>query len=285
MIEKKTFGRTGHMSTRTIFGAVAVGSVTQEEADKTLDVLLEYGINHIDVAHSYGDAELRIGPWMKEHRDDFFLATKTEQRTRDGAWRELEQSLERMRVDTIDMWQMHLLIDPEQWETAMGPDGALEAFIEARDQGIVQYLGVTGHEVVVPKMHLRSLDRFDFDAVLLPYNYPMMQNPDYAAPFEQLVGVCQERNVAVQTIKSLARRRWGEQERNRATWYQPLEEQAAIDKAVHWVLGDPRVFLNTTGDIHILPKLLDAASRFESRPSEEEMEALAAEKDMAPLFV
>lgn len=285
MIEKKTFGRTGHMSTRTIFGAVAVGSVTQEEADKTLEVLLEYGINHIDVAHSYGDAELRIGPWMKEHRDDFFLATKTEQRTRDGAWRELEQSLERMRVDTIDMWQMHLLVDPEQWETAMGPDGALEAFIEARDQGIVQYLGVTGHEVVVPKMHLRSLDRFDFDAVLLPYNYPMMQNPGYAYAFDLLVGLCQERNVAVQTIKSLARRRWGEQERNRATWYQPLEEQAAIDKAVHWVLGDPRVFLNTTGDIHILPKVLDAATRFESRPSEEEMEALVAEKDMAPLFV
>ncbi len=285
MIEKKAFGRTGHMSTRTIFGAVAVGRVTQEEADKTLEVLLEYGINHIDVAHSYGDAELRIGPWMKEHRDDFFLATKTEQRTRDGAWRELEQSLERMRVDTIDMWQMHLLIKPEEWETAMGPGGALEAFIEARDQGIVRYLGVTGHEVVVPKMHLRSLERFDFDAVLLPYNYPMMQNPDYAAAFEQLVGVCEERDVAVQTIKSLARRRWGEREREYATWYQPLEEQEAIDKAVHWVLGDPRVFLNTTGDIHILPKILDAATRFESRPSDEEMEALAAEKDMAPLFV
>jgi len=285
MVEKKAFGRTGHMSTRTIFGAVAVGRVTQEEANKTLEVLLEYGINHIDVAHSYGDAELRIGPWMKEHRDDFFLATKTEQRTRDGAWRELEQSLERMRVDTIDMWQMHLLIKPEEWETAMGPGGALEAFIEARDQGIVRYLGVTGHEVVVPKMHLRSLERFDFDAVLLPYNYPMMQNPDYAAAFEQLVGVCEERDVAVQTIKSLARRRWGEREREYATWYQPLEEQEAIDKAVHWVLGDPRVFLNTTGDIHLLPKILDAATRFESRPSDEEMEALAAEKDMTPLFV
>ena len=285
MIEKKAFGRTGHMSTRTIFGAVAVGRVTQEEANKTLEVLLEYGINHIDVAHSYGDAELRIGPWMKEHRDDFFLATKTEQRTRDGAWRELEQSLERMRVDTIDMWQMHLLIKPEEWETAMGPGGALEAFIEARDQGIVRYLGVTGHEVVVPKMHLRSLERFDFDAVLLPYNYPMMQNPDYAAAFEQLVGVCEERDVAVQTIKSLARRRWGEREREYATWYQPLEEQKAIDKAVHWVLGDPRVFLNTTGDIHLLPKVLDAATRFESRPSDEEMEALVTEKDMTPLFV
>jgi predicted aldo/keto reductase-like oxidoreductase len=167
----------------------------------------------------------------------------------------------------------------------MGPGGALEAFIEARDQGIVRYLGVTGHEVIVPKMHLRSLDRFDFDAVLLPYNYPMMQNPDYADAFEQLVGVCENRNVAVQTIKSLTRRRWGERERNHATWYQPFEEQAAIDKAVHWVLGDPRVFLNTTGDIHLLPKILDAASRFESRPSDEEMEALVAEKDMAPLFV
>jgi len=285
MIEKKAFGRTGHQSTRTLFGAAALGHITQEQADETLELLLQYGVNHIDVARSYWDAELRIGPWMKEHRASFFLATKTEQRTRDGAWRELEESLERMRVDGVDLWQMHMLIDPEQWETAMGPGGALEAFIQARDQGIVRFLGVTGHELVAPKMHLRSLERFDFDSVLLPYNYPLARNPAYAADFEALLALCQSRNVAVQTIKSLCRRPWpAGAARNRVTWYQPLEDQTAIAQAVHWVLGDNRVFLNTSGDITLLPHILDAASRFERRPTQEEMDTLVAAYDMKPLF-
>jgi predicted aldo/keto reductase-like oxidoreductase len=221
---------------------------------------------------------------MDAHRDAFFLATKTEERTYEGAWRELEQSLERMQVDSVDLWQMHILVDPEQWETAMGPGGALEAFIEAREQGIVQFLGVTGHELVVPRMHIRSLQRFDFDAVLLPYNYPLMQDLAYAADFEALLEICEERNVAVQTIKSLARRRWREGEQTCATWYQPLEEQSAIDKAVHWVLGDSRVFLNTAADIDLLPRVLEAAARFEARPSAEEMQELVEEKHMEPLF-
>jgi aryl-alcohol dehydrogenase-like predicted oxidoreductase len=284
MIEKGPFGRTGHLSTRTIFGAAALWSVTQEEADSVLELLLEYGVNHIDTARSYGDAELRIGPWMDAHRDAFFLATKTERRTYDGAWRELEESLERMRVDTIDLWQMHFLIDPEEWETAMGPGGALEAFTEAREQGIVRFLGVTGHELVVPKMHMRSLERFDFDTVLLPYDYPLMQNPAYAADFEALLAVCEARDLAVQTIKSLVRRPWPEGEQNRNTWYQPLEEQEAIDKAVHWVLGDSRVFLITAGDIDLLPRVLEAASHFDERPSAEEMQALVEAKQMEPLF-
>jgi aryl-alcohol dehydrogenase-like predicted oxidoreductase len=286
MIEQMAFGRTGHTSTRTIFGAAALGwNVSQEQADQTLKVLLDYGINHIDVAHSYGDAEIRIGPWMPKHRDKFFLATKTDKRTYDAAWAELEMSLERMRTDTIDLWQMHFLIGEEEWETAMGPGGVLEAFVKAREQGIVRYLGVTGHELVVPKMHLKSLERFDFDAVLLPYNYLLMQNPTYAADFEALLDLCAQRNVAVQTIKSLCRRPWPEGvEHDAATWYQPLKEQDAIDQAVHWVLGDPRVFLNTTGDTRLLPKVLDAAARFERRPTDAEMAALAAEKDMEPLF-
>ena len=215
MIAQQAFGRTGHMSTRTLFGAAALWTVSQDEADRTLELLLEYGVNHIDTAASYGDAELRIGPWMKEHRQDFFLATKTEKRTYQGAWDELRRSLDRLQVDQIDLWQMHMLTDPADWEIAMGPDGALEAFVEARDQGLVRFLGVTGHGLTVPTMHLRSLARFDFDSVLLPYSYVMMQNPQYAADFEALVKVCQERNVAVQTIKSLVRRPWGEREQNR----------------------------------------------------------------------
>lgn len=285
MIAKAPFGRTGHLSTRTLFGAAALGRVTQAEADATLDVLLEYGINHIDVAASYGDAELRLGPWMPNHRKDFFLATKTEKRTYQEAWDELQRSLERMRVDSVDLWQMHVLVDPAEWEVAMGPGGALEAFIEARAQGLVRFLGVTGHGLTVARMHMRSLERFDFDSVLLPWNYPMQQNPQYAADFDALVAMCRERDVAVQTIKSLCRRPWGDRPHTRATWYEPLEAQSDIDKAVHWVLGRPELFLNTLSDIHLLPKVLDAASRFAQQPTDTEMEALVVAQEMEPLFV
>jgi aryl-alcohol dehydrogenase-like predicted oxidoreductase len=284
MIEKKMFGRSGHKSTRTLFGAAALGRVTQAEADHTLELLLEYGVNHIDTAASYGDSELRIGPWMARYRDQFFLATKTGQRTYREARDEFHRSLERLQVDSVDLIQLHNLGDAEEWEVAMGPDGALKAVTEARDEGLVRFIGVTGHGTHIAAMHLRSLKQFDFDSVLLPYSYVMMQNSQYAADFEALMAMCQERNVAIQTIKSLVRRPWGERERTRATWYEPLEDQAAIDRAVHWVLGNPDVFLNTVGDIHVLPKVLGAASRFEARPTAEQMEAEVEKKQMAPLF-
>jgi aryl-alcohol dehydrogenase-like predicted oxidoreductase len=284
MIEKQPFGRTGHVSTRILLGAAALGQVTQEEADRTLEVLLEYGVNHIDTAASYGDAELRIGPWMEKHRQDFFLATKSGERTRQGAWDELQRSLERLRVDSVDLWQIHALIDPEEWEVAMGPGGALEAFVEARDKGLTRFLGVTGHGWSIAAMHKRSLERFDFDSVLLPYNYVMMQNPQYAADFEALVALCRERNVAVQLIKTVARRPWGDRERTRATWYEPLEEQADIDRAIHWALSRPGVFLPAVGDIHVLPRVLDAAARFQAAPSDEEMQDMAGRLEMASIF-
>ncbi len=283
-IEKLPFGRTGHLSTRTLFGAAALGRVTQAEADKTLELLLQYGINHIDTAASYGDAELRIGPWMKEHRQRFFLATKTENRTYQAAKDELHRSLERMRIDSVDLWQMHLLVEPDDWETAMGPGGALEAFVEAREQGLVRFLGVTGHGVNVAKMHLKSLARFDFDSVLLPYNYAMMQNLQYAADLEGLTAVCQERHVAIQTIKSLTRGPWGNKPHTRATWYEPFETQDDIDTAVHWALNRPGIFLNTVGDIDLLPRVLDAASRF-TPMSQETADAAMAKLHSEPLFV
>lgn len=284
MIEKLEFGRTGHLSTRTLFGAAALSQVTQAEADQTLDVLLAFGVNHIDTAASYGDAELRIGPWMKQHRQDFFLATKTEKRTYQEAKEELYRSLERLRVDSVDLWQMHILVDPSEWETAMGPGGALEAFVEAREEGLVRFLGVTGHETTVAAMHLRSLERFDFDSVLLPYNFPMMKNPQYADDFAALLAVCRKRRVAVQTIKSITRGSWGSKTPDRATWYEPLEKQDEIDTAVHYVLNQPDFFLNTVGDIHLLPKVLDAASRFQ--PMEQAaVEKELAQLDMEPLFV
>ncbi len=285
MIERRPFGRTGHLSSCTIFGGVAVGyNVTQAEADRTLEVLLSYGVNHIDTANSYGEAERRIGPWMDRHRNDFFLATKTEERTYEKAKEHLFRSLDLMPTDHIDLWQMHILVKPDEWEKAMGPGGVLEAFVEARDQGLVHYLGVTGHHAIVPAMHQYSLQRFPFDSVLLPYNYAMMQNPLYARHFEELMAVCQERNVAVQTIKSCTRGPWGDKDRTAATWYEPFTEQDDIDRAVWWVLSRPRIFLNTPGDIHILPKVLDAATRFPQGISQAELDAQMAELEPAALF-
>ena len=285
MIEQYPFGRTGHESTRTLFGAAALGKVTQEEADRTLELLLKQGVNHIDTAASYGDSELRIGPWMREHRKTFFLATKTGERSYQAARDQIHRSLERLRVDQVDLIQLHNLVEPAEWETAMGPGGALEAAIEARDQGLVRFIGVTGHGITIAQMHKRSLERFDFDSVLLPFSYILMQDAQYAADFEALFEMCQARNVAVQTIKAIVRAPWGEREHTTATWYEPLSEQADIDKAVHWVLGRPGVFLNTVGDIHVLPKVLDAASRFEKRTTDAEMRALMESEEMAPLFV
>lgn len=285
MILRNTFGRTGRESSRAIFGAAALAQVTQAEADQTLDVLLEYGINHIDTAASYGDAELRIGPWMAKHRQDFFLATKTEKRTYIGAKEELHRSLERLQVDHVDLWQMHFLIEEADWQTAMGPGGALEAFIEAKELGLARYLGVTGHELRVTSFHKRSLERYNFDSVLLPYNPVLMKNPSYADGFEELMTICQERNVAVQTIKSISRGPWKNKQQTRATWYEPFEEQAHIDAIVHWVLSRPGIFLNTVGDIHLLPKVLDAVQRFDQNSSQVDYEKAVAQIDAEPLFV
>src|SRR5215207_3141235 len=285
MIPKLTFGRTGHESTRTIFGAAALGNVSQDDADRTLELLFQHKINHIDTAASYGESELRIGPWMGRYRKQFFLATKTGERTYQAARDQIHKSLERLRVDQFDLIQLHNLVDPAEWETAMGQGGALEAAIRAREEGLVRFIGVTGHGTTVAAMHTRSLERFDFDSVLLPYTYAMMQNPSYAADFEELVARCHQRGVAVQTIKAVTRAPWGDRPQTAATWYEPLRDPDAIDRAVHRVLGRPRLFLNTVGDIAVLPQVLDAADRFRERPSDEAMREIAEQQAMEPLFV
>jgi aryl-alcohol dehydrogenase-like predicted oxidoreductase len=279
------FGRSGHQSTRTLFGAAALGSVTQAEADRTLEVLLQYGVNHIDVAASYGDAELRIAPWLKQYRSHFYLATKTGQRTAKEAKEELYRSLDRMQVTFIDLWQLHSLADPIEWDIALSPGGALDAAIEARKEGLIGAIGVTGHGLQIAASHRRSLERFDFDAVLLPYNYITLRNSYYAEQFHALLATCREQNVAVQTIKSIASRPWLGRPHTHNPWYEPLSDQADIDLAVHWVLQQPDIFLNTVGDIHLLPKMLDAASRFQDGPGNDEMEELVQRTGMQPLFV
>ena len=284
MIEKRPFGRTGHLSSVALFGAAALKSVSQAQADRTLEVLLKYGVNHIDTAPRYGDAELRIGPWMARHRGDFFLATKTDQRTYTTARAQLHRSLERLQVEQIDLIQLHALYHPDEWEITLGPGGALEALLEARDQGLVRFIGVTGHGWTIAAMHLRSLQRFDFDSVLLPYNYVMMQNERYRDEFEALMRICQQRQVAVQTIKAIARGPWATTQPNYNTWYQPLDSQADIDTAVHWVMAHEDVFLNTVGDVELLPKVLDAANRYQSQPSHEIMDNLLKNQTMTSLF-
>lgn len=285
MIEKIPFGRTDHHSSRTLFGAAALGGMRQEKADQILDRLLAFGINHIDAAASYGDAELRIAPWMKKHRAAFFLATKTHHRTYESAKEGLHRSLERLEVEQIDLIQLHNLVDDDGWETAFSSDGALRALIEARDQGLVRFLGVTGHGTRAAAMHLRSLERFPFDSVLLPYNFSMMGQPQYAADFEILVARCEEQGVAVQTIKSVARRRWPETPERRFSWYEPLTESDAVSRAVRWALGRPGIFLNTSSDARLLATTLETAAALGPRPSDEEMTAMAAQHDIEPLFV
>lgn len=285
MIATHPFGRTGHLSTRLIFGAAALGAVSQADADRTLAYLDERGINHIDTAASYGDAELRLGPFLARHRARFFLATKTGERTREPAYAEIQRSLERMRVDSVDLIQLHNLVDEQEWATAFGRGGALEAAVRARDEGLVRFIGVTGHGVTVARQHLRSLEEFDFDSVLLPYNFPMTRNPGYLADFEELLEVCERRGVAVQTIKAITRAPWGDREQTTSTWYEPLQDPAAIQTAVSWVLGRPGVFLATAGDISLLPLIVDAAERFTGRPDEEEMARLESAWGMQPLFV
>jgi aryl-alcohol dehydrogenase-like predicted oxidoreductase len=286
MIPTQPFGRTGQDSTRVIFGAAALwGMADDEDAAPTLELLLRYGINHIDTAASYGRSERRVGAWMPEHRERFFLATKTEKRTREESRAQIEKSLERLRTDHVDLVQLHNLVDESEWEQALGPGGALEAAIEAREQGKTRFIGVTGHGVTVAAMHLRSLERFPFDSVLLPYNPTMMRNAQYAADFERLAQVCAERGVAMQTIKGLTLGPWNEKQRTHNTWYEPLTEQADIDLAVRFVLGRPGVFLNTAGDVTLLPKILEAADRGGGAPSDGDVEGLITRRAMTPLFV
>ncbi len=289
MVPTAKFGSTGHHSSRVIFGAAALGTMSQDRADAILATLAPAGINHIDTAASYGESELRLAPFLADHRADFFLATKTGDRTGDAARASLEQSLGRLGVDRVDLIQLHNLVEPEEWATAHGPGGALEALVEARDHGLCRFIGITGHGTRIPAAHLRSLNEFDYDSVLFPYNYTMMANPDYRADAEALINRCVERGVAIQTIKSLARRRWPDLGPDaapdpRLSWYQPIEQPDAIGRAVNWVLSQPNLFLNSSSDARLLGPTVEAATQLSDRPSDQEMDADTATLGVTALF-
>lgn len=286
-IEKRPFGRTGHDSSAVIFGAAALARVDQAAADRALDLLPQYGVNHIDTAARYGDSELRVGDWMarRRNRGRFFLATKTGERSYAGARDGIARSLERLRTDRVDLIQLHALIHPDEWEQALGPGGALEACVEARDQGKARFIGVTGHGWTVAAMHRRALERFDFDSILLPWNWFAAQHPTYAPDFERTVKLAQQRNVAVQTIKGVARGPWAAgATKDRSTWYQPLEAMDDIRAAVHWVLARPGIFLLSAGDVGILPLVLKAASEPVVPPAPEIMAAMSQRAGLASIF-
>ncbi len=276
MVPTHPFGRTGHHSTRLIFGAAALAMMGQDRADATLDAVRAAGINHIDTAASYGDSELRLAPFLADHRDEVFLATKTHDRTADGARRMLEASLERLGVDHVDLIQLHNLAEPDDWATAHGPGGAVEGLARARDEGLVRHIGVTGHGLRIAETHRRSLEAFDYDSVLLPCNHVLLEDPAYRASFDAVVATCAERSIAVQTIKSVARRRWRpDANARRFSWYEPLPDGDALARAVAFVLArDPNLFVNTSSDATLLGAIVAAA--------DQACAALAAGEDPTP---
>lgn len=285
MLPASVFGRTGHLSSRVIFGGAALGEMSQRRAFDTLEIARAAGVNHYDTAHSYGHAEDVMKPWLAEHRSSIFLATKTGERTGDAARAGLEDSLRRMGVDRVELIQLHNLVENDEWETAFRPGGAVEALAAARDEGLVDWIGVTGHGVRIPSMHLRSLSEFDFDSVLFPFNHTMLANTAYRGDVEELLALCADRNVAVQTIKSIAKGRWSADYAGpRFSWYEPLTDHGAIGRAVRNVLSREQLFLNSTSDANLLPVVLEAAAGDLTAPSVDELDADVADFGMTPLF-
>jgi aryl-alcohol dehydrogenase-like predicted oxidoreductase len=287
MIPQMPFGGTSHISSRLIFGAAALGSCRQEVADRILAQVTAAGINHIDTAAGYGESELRLAPWLAANKSSAYLATKTGERKGDAARAQLEESLTRLGVDSVDLIQLHNLVEPEEWDTAFAADGAVAAMVKAQEEGLVKHIGVTGHGLRIANMHLRSLQAFPFDTVLLPWNYTLSTIEGYHHDFRQLQDLCRERNVAMQTIKSAALGRWpGGRDGTEFSWYKPLNDPDAIGRAVRFVLSEPNLFLNTSSDTRILQSLVNgaAASNASQRPTDAELNADVETFGITPLF-
>lgn len=284
-MEKIEFGSSGHMSTRLIFGAAAFWDCDQATVDKTMDLVLGSGINHIDTAADYNRSETLLGDWISRNgRPPCFIATKTGKRTKREALEEIQRSLERLRLDSVDLIQLHNLVDPQEWERAFGEGGALEAAVEAKRQGLARHIGVTGHGIETPAVHLRALARFPFESVLFPYNYLMMRKPGYASAVKTLLDECRKKRVAVQTIKAIAAGDWGDLPKTRNTWYRPLESAGDIALAIAWSLGEPGLFVNSAAEPDLLPQIIVAAETQRKRPPDSEMEAMRIRLGMSALF-
>ena len=269
-MEKRSLGRTGHHSTVVAFGTAALGRVTQDVADVAVELILEYGVNHIDIAPTYGQAMERMAPWMPKIRDQVFLGAKTRERTKGQAWENIRSCMSRLAVESFELFQLHSVGDMEALDQVTGNGGALEALIEMREQGLTRWIGITGHGPDVPRVQLEALERFDFDTIMFPVSASMFRSQEYREDALELLDKAASRNLGVHTIKMIARGGWGGRDRECTTWYDPHREQKDIDKALWWVLSNPMHTAPSAGDVTLLPKVLDAAERF-TRLSDEEM--------------
>ena len=281
-MQKRLLGRTGHESTVVTFGSYVVGYLEQDEADEAIGLALEHGVNHVDIAPSYGQAMERMAPWMPEIRDKVFLGAKTRFRDRDEAWRDVESILKRLNVDSFDLFQLHSVVTVKELDKATAKGGALETLVEMREQGLTKWLGITGHGPYVPSTILESLRRFDFDTVMFPLNPAMARHAGYRRDSEALLAEANARNVGIQTIKMIARGGWDGAQRDCHTWYDPHREQADIDRSLWWVLSQPMHTAPSCGEISVLPKVLDAAERFRPLSESEQSEVVAAQTPPRP---
>lgn len=283
-METRRFGRTGHMSTVAIFGAAALSGVSQEEADRAMEQIIEAGVTHIDVARSYGDAELRIGPWMPRERGRFFLGSKTTERTREGAWKELQETLQRLQIETLDLYQCHAVTTMEELDKLTMKGGALETMVKARDEGLTKYLGITGHGVDAPKIYLEALRRFDFDSVLFPLNFVQMGKPEYRKYAEELIAVCKAKDVGTMIIKHVTKGPWGDKPHTATTWYEPFDKMEEIQKGVNFALSYDVTGICTPGDTRVLPLVLKACENFRRLNQDEIEEMIKSGELYEPLF-
>jgi len=283
-MEIRRFGRTGHMSTVAIFGAAAFWEISQEDADKVMEQVIEAGINHIDIAPSYGQAEERVGPWMPRERDRFFLGCKTTERTKQGAWDEMQRSLQRLQTESFDLYQCHAVTTMEELDAVTMKGGALEAFVEARERGLTKHIGITGHGVDAPKIYLEALRRFDFDSILFPLNFVQMANPEFRKHAEELIAICKTKDVGTMIIKTITKGPWGEKEKTATTWYEPFDQMDEIQKAVNFALSYEVTGLCTAGDTRILPLVLKACENFKPMSLDEREKIMETGRQFEPLF-
>jgi aryl-alcohol dehydrogenase-like predicted oxidoreductase len=283
-METRRFGRTGHMSTVAIFGAVALGRLSQDQSDVVIQQVIDAGVNHIDVAPSYGEAELRLGPWMPTIRDEFFLGCKTTERTREGAAAEMRQSLQRLQVDQFDLYQIHAVTSMEELDQVFAPGGAMEALVEARDEGLTKYLGITGHGFEAPVVFQEALRRFDFDSILFPVNFVQYAIPAYRQEAQKLIQIANEQDVGIMAIKYVTRAPWGDRQHDYHMWYEPFTEMEMIQKAVNFTLSQGVTGICTAGDYRIVPMSLEAAINFKRLSQEEQIDLLQGARQYEPLF-
>jgi predicted aldo/keto reductase-like oxidoreductase len=287
-VQQRRLGRLGHESSVLIYGAAALATVDQDTADASVQLALDAGINHFDVAASYGDAELRLGPWMPTIRDRIFLATKTGLRDREAAWAQINRSLERLRTDRVDLIQVHAVGDPAELDLVTRAGGSLEAVVRAREEGLAGAIGITGHGHQAPATHREALRRFPFDTVLSPLNYVLGEDPAYLADYQALVAEVQAQDVGLMIIKAASRRNWPEApvEHGYSTWYEPFDDQKPITAAVTWVLSHPEVTgIATPGDVRLLPLVIEAERRLPETSLDEAQTVLARAGDYSSPFI